>query len=49
VIAINTFLEELYVRFQNRYFAQMHRYYHDRPAPDSDLELMTLPLPDPPF
>ena len=31
-IAINDFLEELYTRFQNHYFAQMHRYYHDRRA-----------------
>jgi hypothetical protein len=47
VIAIDTFLEEFCVRFQNHYFAQIHRYYHDRP--DSDLHQMRLPLPDPPF
>ena len=30
VIAVNDFIEELYTRFQNHYFAQMHhRYYLD--------------------
>jgi hypothetical protein len=47
VIAIDAFLEEFYVRFQDHYFAQMHRYYNQRP--DSDLQQMKLPLPDPPF
>ncbi len=47
VIALNDFLEELYTHFQNHYFAQMHRYYHDRPLPDRDQ--MPLPLDDPPF
>jgi hypothetical protein len=37
------------VRFQNHYFAQIHRYYHERPDAVSDLEQMMLPLPDPPF
>lgn len=46
VIALNDFLEELYTRFQNHYFAQMHRYYHDGPAPQDQ---MPLPLDDPPF
>jgi hypothetical protein len=32
VVAINAFLEEFCARFQNHYFAQIHRYYHDRPA-----------------
>ncbi len=49
IIAINDFLEEFYIRFQEHYFAQMHRYYHDQPRPDPDLEQMTLPLTDPPF
>jgi hypothetical protein len=49
VIAIDAFLEEFYTRFQNHYFAQMHRYYHDRPDAASTLGQMTLPLPDPPF
>ena len=47
VIAINDFLEEFYRRFQNHYFAQMHRYDHDRRASDSQSDPM--PLSDPPF
>jgi hypothetical protein len=46
IVAIDNFLEEFYTRFQNHYFAQMHRYYHDRPVERGQ---MTLPLPDPPF
>jgi hypothetical protein len=49
VIAINELIEEFYVRFQNRYFAQMHRFYHDQPIPDRDHDQMPLPLDDPPF
>lgn len=49
IIAIDAFLEEFYTRFQNHYFAQMHRYYHDRPVDDSAPLQRTLPLPDPPF
>jgi hypothetical protein len=49
VIAIDAFLEEFYVRFQNHYFDQMHRYYHDRPDGHPGLQQMTLPLSDPPF
>jgi hypothetical protein len=49
IIAINNFLEEFYIRFQEHYSDQMHRYYHDRPHPDPDLGQMTLPLSDPPF
>ena len=45
VVAIDAFLEEFYTRFQNHYFAQMHRYYHERP----DTAQMNLPLTDPPF
>ena len=30
IIAINDFLEEFYIRFQEHYFAQMHRYYPAR-------------------
>jgi hypothetical protein len=38
------------MRFQSRYFAQMHRYDHDRPdCADPNLDKMRLPLPDPPF
>ena len=49
IIAINDFLEEFYIRFQEHYFAQMHRYYHDQPRPDPDFRQITLPLSDPPF
>jgi hypothetical protein len=49
VIAIDAFLEEFCVRFQNHYFAQIHRHYHERPDAVCDLEQMMLPLPDPPF
>ena len=28
VVAIDQFLEDFYHRFQNHYFAQMHRWYH---------------------
>jgi hypothetical protein len=45
VIALNNFLEEFYASFQNHYFAQMHRYYHDRP----DDNQLPLPIDDPPF
>ena len=47
VIAINDFLEEFYRCFQNHYFAQMHRYDHDRRASGSESDPM--PLSDPPF
>jgi hypothetical protein len=49
IIAINNFLEEFYIRFQEHYSDQVHRYYHDRPRPDTDRGQMTLPLSDPPF
>lgn len=50
VAAINEFLETFYTRFQNHYFAQLHRWYHGlhqregnrHPPPN-------LPLKDPPF
>lgn len=45
VLALNDFLEDLYTRFQNHYFAQMHRAYHDRRKDDQ----IPLPLDDPPF
>ena len=48
VISIDAFLEEFHVRFQNRYFAQIHRYYHEEPDTDPDLPQVT-PLADPPF
>lgn len=49
VIAVNDFIEALYTRFQNHYFAQMHRYYHHRPAPDPCNDQIALPLDHPPF
>jgi len=49
VIALNDFIEELYARFQSHYFAQMHRYYQDRPGPHPYEDQMPLPLDDPPF
>jgi len=49
VIAVNHFLEEFYTHFQNHYFAQMHRYYADSPAPTRCNNQIPLPLDDPPF
>ena len=49
VAAIDNFLTEFLTRFQDHYFAQMHRYYHDRPEDNRDYPQMTLPLSDPPF
>ncbi len=49
IIAINNFLEEFYTRFQNHYFAQMHRYYEQWTEEPPELNQMRLPLPDPPF
>lgn len=46
-IAINDFIEAFYTRFQNHYFAQMHRYDHDRHDPYTSQT--ALPLDDPPF
>jgi hypothetical protein len=54
VIAINDFIEELYTRFQNHYFLQMHRYdQQHRHQHDPYLQQIPLPLTvppsDPPF
>lgn len=49
VIAVNDFLEEFYTRFQNHYFAQMHRYDQRRPDPHRYKDQIALPLDDPPF
>ena len=49
VVAIDNFLTEFLTRFQDHYFAQMHRCYHDRPEGNRDYPQMTLPLSDPPF
>jgi hypothetical protein len=51
VVAIDQFLESLYHRFENHYFAQMHRWYHhaldEREA--NRRQPPTSPLKDPPF
>ena len=49
VIAVNDFLETFHTHFQHHYFAQMHRYYPDLPAPARCNDPMPLPLDDPPF
>lgn len=49
VIALNDFIEEFYTRFQNHYFAQLHRYHHPRPDRDACSVQIPLPLADPPF
>lgn len=49
VIAINDFIEAFYTRFQNHYFAQMHRYDQARPDADQYHCQIALPLDDPPF
>jgi hypothetical protein len=55
VIAINDFIEEIYMRFQNHYFAQMYRYDQQRHHPSHPLPRqlplpLTVPQPsDPPF
>ncbi len=49
VIALNDFLEEFYTRFQNHYFAQMHRYDAGLSRPDLYNDQMALPLDNPPF
>ena len=47
--AVVAILTEFLTRFQDHYFAQMHRYYYDRPEENRDYPQMTLPLSDPPF
>jgi hypothetical protein len=54
VAAIHGFVEEFYLRFQNHYFAQMHRWYHEPDERQAHLDLMSSPSPsspldDPPF
>ena len=48
VVAIEQFLEAFYQRFQNHYFAQMHRWYHAR-QPPRDHDHSPPPLDDPPL
>lgn len=49
VVALNQFLETFYTHFQNHYFAQMHRCYHELHQPPHDHDHVPLPLDDPPF
>jgi len=48
VMALEHFLEEFFIAFQNHYFAQMHRCYHELPQQQPGNEQMPLPL-DPSF
>jgi len=48
VIALEHFLEEFFIAFQNHYFGQMHRYYQELARRQYDDEQMPLPL-DPSF
>ena len=50
VVAIDQFLEAFYLRFQNHYFAQMHRWYHDPAEPEARNDpTASPPHKDPPF
>lgn len=50
VVAIDQFLEAFYHRFQNHYFAQLHRWYHPLEQREHYNDPMpSRPLPDPPF
>lgn len=49
VVALDQFLEAFYSHFQNHYFAQMHRWYHELHQPQRYNDQMPLPLDDPPF
>ncbi|MDP3939181.1 MAG: hypothetical protein Q8R92_13735 [Deltaproteobacteria bacterium] len=49
VIALDQFLDTFYTHFQNHYFAQMHRWYHELDQRHRDNDQMPLPLDDPPF
>ncbi|HZD52635.1 MAG TPA: hypothetical protein VE175_06280 [Woeseiaceae bacterium] len=48
VVAVERFLEDFYIAFQNHYFAQMHRWYHELAQRRPDDDQMPLPL-DPSF
>jgi len=49
VVALDQFLEAFYSHFQNHYFAQMHRWYHELHQRQRYNDQMPLPLDDPPF
>ena len=44
VVALNDCLEDFLTAFQNHYFDQMHRWYHDQ-RPDHDQIPLPLSLP----
>jgi hypothetical protein len=48
VVAVERFLEDFYIAFQNHYFAQMHRWYHELAQRRADDDQMPLRL-DPSF
>jgi len=48
VIAVEHFLEEFFIAFQNHYFGQMHRWYQEFAQQQHNDEQMPLPL-DPSF
>jgi hypothetical protein len=50
VVAIDQFLEDFYLCFQNHYFAQMHRWYHALDEREANRGPPSRPpLKDPPF
>lgn len=48
VAAVNEWLESLYTDFQNHYYAQLHRWYHDINQRRRDGAAPPAPLDDPP-
>jgi hypothetical protein len=48
VVAVERFLEDFYIAFQNHYFAQMHRWYYELAQHQRDDDQLPLPL-DPSF
>jgi hypothetical protein len=48
VVAVERFLEDFYTAFQNHYFGQMHRWYHELAQRRPDDDQIPLPL-DPSF
>ncbi|MDN5865719.1 MAG: hypothetical protein L0I62_11005 [Gammaproteobacteria bacterium] len=49
VVALNQFIESFYTHFQNHYFAQIHRCYHEIDQRQQYNNQLPLPLDDPPF
>jgi hypothetical protein len=48
VVAVERFLEDFYIAFQNHYFGQMNRWYQELAQRRNDDDQMPLPL-DPSF